>query len=384
MQNNLSFGDNVKRFQSMGFDMTGAAKAAASVSPGITPPKSLNSSASGMGQTPAGVSAAGQVGLDFLGQLPQVTDSLISGFGGRKADMNTGEAASMGLLGNISGGLLKSGDPLMMGIGAAGLLGKSLMEHTGPKSQQQATAGLATRGYKTDTSLGADTKKLLWFGNRKKVKKMDDQTAKVDYQNVLKKQASDLAVRDMQTASIGTVTNKNYNQLMGYAKKGGTINPTQLRKIVEKVKSPEPVYKVVEIVEEEIPKFENGGTLQNIIPDGALHARKHNLPSDISEYVTDKGIPVVTIAEAGEKLTDDDGKEILAKGGEITQHAEIERDEIIFTKEVTDTLEGYYKKYDELKEEEDKNVLLIEIGKYLASQILENTIDNTGLIEKVA
>jgi hypothetical protein len=191
--------------------------------------------------------------------------------------------------------------------------------------------------------------------------------------------------RELQTGinSIGTVTNKNYNQLMGYAKKGGIINSAQLRKIVEKVKSPEPVYKVVEIVEEDIPKFENGGTLQNIIPDGALHARKHNLPSDISEYVTDKGIPVVTIAEAGEKLTDDDGKEILAKGGEITQHAEIERDEIIFTKEVTDILEGYYKKYNELKEEEDRNVLLIEIGKYLASQILENTIDNTGLIEKV-
>ena len=388
IQNNLSFSDNIKRFQSMGFDMTGAAKAAASVSPGITPPKSLISSVSGTTPVAAtGPSAASQAGLEMLGQLPQVTDSLITGFGGRKADMNAGEAAVMGLVGNVSGTLLKSGNPALMGIGAAGLLGKSLMEYAGPTAKKQATAGMTATGYDMDNSLGANTKKLAWFGNTAKVKKINDQTAKTDYSNLMKYQTSNVALQNMQAGiqNVGNVTNKNYNQLTGvsFAKKGGTINPAILRNITSKVKvkTPEIVYKIVEI-EEEVPKFENGGTLKNVIPDGALHARKHNLGGDIAEFITDKGIPVITIAEAGEEIVNDDGKKILAEGGEITQHAEIERDEIIFSKPTTDQLEEYFKQYSESDSDEEKNRILLECGRFLASEILENTIDNTGIINE--
>lgn len=101
-------------------------------------------------------------------------------------------------------------------------------------------------------------------------------------------------------------------------------------------------------------KFQNGGQM-NVIPEGALHARKNNL-TDINpelEGITSKGIPVITQEDGG-----------------IVQHAEVERSEIIFTKEVTDKLEELRK----LGTDE----AAIEAGKLLASQIMENTIDNTG------
>jgi len=112
--------------------------------------------------------------------------------------------------------------------------------------------------------------------------------------------------------------------------------------------------------------LQNGGEM-NVIPEGALHARKHNLPEEIANQVTDKGIPVIT--------QDDDGK--------ITQHAEIENSEIIFTKSVSEQLEEWYKEYNTTDESARKKELELECGKFLTSEILENTEDNMGLIEQV-
>lgn len=94
---------------------------------------------------------------------------------------------------------------------------------------------------------------------------------------------------------------------------------------------------------------------KNIIPDGALHARLHNL--NIPD-ITKKGIPV-----------------ILEKGGQIDQQAEIERGELILRKGVTDKLEELYKL--------DTDEAAIEAGKLLAKEILHNTIDKTKLIKTV-
>ena len=83
-----------------------------------------------------------------------------------------------------------------------------------------------------------------------------------------------------------------------------------------------------EKLEEQPPKFAEGGKV-NVIPDGALHAHKHHLEDISPEYeqVTSKGIPVVTEEE----------------GGKLKQHAEIERNEIIFRLEVTKKLEELMK-----------------------------------------
>lgn len=104
-----------------------------------------------------------------------------------------------------------------------------------------------------------------------------------------------------------------------------------------------------------IETFKQGGSI-NVIPDGALHARKHHLEEIDEKYkdVTHKGIPVISESE----------------GGEITQHAEVEKEEIIFRLEVTQKLEKL------AKENTDESA--IEAGKLLVEEILYNTKDNTN------
>lgn len=106
-------------------------------------------------------------------------------------------------------------------------------------------------------------------------------------------------------------------------------------------------------------KFQQGGSI-NIIPEGALHAHKHNMDM---EGITPKGIPVVSNKE----------------GGEVEQQAEIEREEIIFRLEVTKKLEELEEKYyDEETSQREKDECALEAGKLLVEEILYNTQDNTN------
>ncbi len=145
------------------------------------------------------------------------------------------------------------------------------------------------------------------------------------------------------------------------------------------------------IIEDEIPEFKNGGNIEwqynsweptivedewqptivdffeeggkagesgeeptnqkNVIPEGALHARKHHMEN--TEGLTQKGIPVI----------DDKGE----------QQAEIELNEIIFNLEVTQKLEELCK--------DGSDEAAIEAGKLLVQEILFNTEDRTGLIK---
>ena len=105
--------------------------------------------------------------------------------------------------------------------------------------------------------------------------------------------------------------------------------------------------------------FKSGGSF-NVIPEGALHARKHNMDM---EGITNKGIPVVSKGD----------------GGEIEQQAEIEREEIIFRLEVTKKLEELKEKYeDDDSSQKEKDEVAIEAGKLLVQEILYNTKDNTN------
>lgn len=115
-----------------------------------------------------------------------------------------------------------------------------------------------------------------------------------------------------------------------------------------------------EVRMEEVAGFKNGGAV-NVIPDGALHAHKHHLENvdEKFEDVTAKGIPVIT----------------EEKGGDIKQHAEVEREEIIFNLDVTKQLEKLM--------QDGSDEAAIEAGKLLVHEILENTVDNTGLLNTV-
>lgn len=108
--------------------------------------------------------------------------------------------------------------------------------------------------------------------------------------------------------------------------------------------------------EPEVQAFKEGGQM-NVIPEGALHARLHHMEN--ADELTKKGIPVI----------DNQGN----------QQAEIECNEIIFNLDVTKKLEELRDKYNETKDEK----YAIEIGKLLSKEIMENTNDRTGLIDKV-
>lgn len=163
-----------------------------------------------------------------------------------------------------------------------------------------------------------------------------------------------------QSASLSMINNRNLLGMTGgYQQRGSYIGRNGL-----KLPSAEEMQRAVETVarirqqKKEAPKtieeFKEGGKM-NVIPEGALHAHKHHMDVD---GITPKGIAVVTQEEGG-----------------VVQHAEIERNEIIFTKEVTEELERLYK--------DGSDEAAIQAGKLIAKQIIENTQDNTGLISEV-
>ena len=163
-----------------------------------------------------------------------------------------------------------------------------------------------------------------------------------------------------QSASLSMINNRNLLGMTGgYQQRGSYIGRNGL-----KLPSAEEMQRAVETVarirqqKKEAPKtieeFKEGGKM-NVMPEGALHAHKHHMDVD---GITPKGIAVVTQEEGG-----------------VVQHAEIERNEIIFTKEVTEELERLYK--------DGSDEAAIQAGKLIAKQIIENTQDNTGLISEV-
>lgn len=220
-------------------------------------------------------------------------------------------------------------------------------------------AGKVTGGYTPTEALASNE-----FGgfsrlfNKKGISAMSNRVANINTENAIKGNAVTQANRDLLSArnNYSNVVGKNYQQLMG------GNSPAKLRTLVAKAGMKFPLI----TKEKEI----NG---VNVIPDGALHARKNNIDENIKEFVTDKGIPVVSGG------TMNNGVISVEEGGKIVQTAEIERDEIIFHKKLTDKIEQLYKKY---KETNDDNVL-IEAGKLLTYEILENTEDNTNLINTI-
>lgn len=115
---------------------------------------------------------------------------------------------------------------------------------------------------------------------------------------------------------------------------------------------------------EDPQKFQLGGKM-NLIPEGALHARKHNLEKvnpELEGQITRKGIPVVAQGEEG-----------------VIQQAEIEKEEVIFRKEFTDELERLYKQYQDDSSED----IAIEAGKLICFELLKNTDDRSGLIKSI-
>lgn len=290
----------------------------------------------------------------------------LEALGVRKADSNNLSTLDKGL------GLAKQVTRFIPGAGwvaSAALEGLDLVnKYAGKTSAKQGTADMGNiYGYgMADINQSANTKYTFfdtikgWFGKSKR-EKTNDKTKIYNQMNLLKSipgynhQINLLA--SSNTAPL--IQQKNYQQLLGgvdtrmlAAKKGTKIPPAKLRNIVNKISY--------------TPKLKQGGAI-NVIPEGAFHSRKNNLPDEIAEHVTHKGIPVVTEEE----------------GGKLQQHAEIERNEIIFHKEATEKIESWLEAYNDAEDQKEKDLIAIECGKYIANEILVNTQDNTGLIDTV-
>lgn len=141
---------------------------------------------------------------------------------------------------------------------------------------------------------------------------------------------------------------------------GNTYNSNRIGKHGLKLMSIAEIKQILEARKEsEIQSFQNGGVIGvdvNVIAEGKYHAHRNHL-EDVSEELSDltkKGIPVVTHSE----------------GGEIEQIAEIEKKELIFRLEVTQKLEELFK--------DGSEEAMIEAGKLVAIEIIENTQDNSG------
>ena len=162
----------------------------------------------------------------------------------------------------------------------------------------------------------------------------------------------------------------NINQKTPEFKEGGElVNNQETIQETNSVWQPNISLETIQIMEEggktDKPKQESDKieetNQKNVIPEGALHAHKHHMEN--AEDLTKKGIPVV----------DNQGE----------QQAEVEKNEIIFSLEVTKQLENLYKRYQEdTNTQKEKDELAIEAGKLLVYEILHNTIDRTGLIKE--
>ena len=120
---------------------------------------------------------------------------------------------------------------------------------------------------------------------------------------------------------------------------------------------------------EDLQSFKEGGQL-NVIPEGALHAHKHNLEEideNLKGNITHKGIPVVSVDE----------------DGNVEQQAEVERNELILNLETTEAIEELRKEWHDEESPSKKDKLAEEAGRIFAKSVIENTDDRTNLMEEI-
>jgi hypothetical protein len=145
-----------------------------------------------------------------------------------------------------------------------------------------------------------------------------------------------------------------------FSKKGGTL-PLEFQTFLDEVKI---AYKKAyggKILTREtenkrsiLTNFRAGGSL-NVIPKGVYHGRKN--------AIGDKGIPVVVDRE--------DGK--------MEKVAEIEHNELILRKKVTEEVEMRTRMYQQDSENESN---LFILGSLIFNEVVNNTIDNQGELLK--
>lgn len=205
--------------------------------------------------------------------------------------------------------------------------------------------------------------KRMLFGKKKANKFIEKQNKKNEYldnlitTNTYSKQsdyATDLSQQNINKAQGSSFMN---NSIGKNGMKLIPLNVAKQKLLLNKI------YKQRLVNDnQEVERYENGGSF-SVIPEGARHSRLNHINelNPAFEDLTRKGIPVIYKDENG-----------------VVQTAEIERGEIIFSKEITDKIEELRKT--------DTDESAIEAGKILSEEIITNTEDKTGelLVDKFA
>lgn len=304
----------------------------------------------------AGLNTIGPMGMAISAGL-KIFDSVGGALGAKIDTLDETDASKAGLTGANTANQVIGGIP---GVGtlAGAFAGKT---DKGYKSYQTESAADAFGGSvdAINSAVKMGGKKML-FGRKKANRYIREQNEKnrkitsIVEQNKLSSQNSigDTIAANMQNLYSG------YQPKLVLSKHG--MKFPELIKAKELVNS----LSIKSTKTSNLQKFQLGGKM-NLIPEGALHARKHDIASsdpDLKGQITTKGIPVISESEGG-----------------VIQHAEIEKEEWTLRKEFTDQLEDLYKKYQENPSDE----LAIEAGKLICYELLKNTDDRSGLIKSI-
>jgi hypothetical protein len=279
-------------------------------------------------------------------QLKNIADSKMSNAQKNIAGFDTG----LNLAADVIPGIGLLGAAAIKGLN---VLGGSAIKSSNRMKSYQVNSDVASSGAFTGTGFGANqamqTKNMFGSaglaGKLGGGKRANNEIAK---SQIAQNQASGVINQsknafENMTSSAGMFDTRTENRLNGF-----NTNNLRMGKAGMKID-----FKKI------VSKFKKGGSLEkNVILDGVLHARKHDIFKK-KEYkdaeITHKGIPVIT-----------------KDGGTIEQHAEVEVGEIVLHKSLTKKLEELYK----LGTDE----AAIEAGKLLTKEILKNTKDKNKVI----
>lgn len=280
----------------------------------------------------------------------------------------------------ISDAAIKSGNPIAMAIGIGTKIVDATLDSTGLRSSNVTKddakkIGINSGSRVFNNAMNFLPGNFLAIGGAKTIdasKSMETEASRSGYAD---------SVSDIDTAMnyggkrfnfmMGNMRNKanNYikkqnevNQLLTTMKKTNTVrlNSTFSQELSDKLQSDlNGGTQMIQMTKEGgALKLQNGGSI--LIPDGALHARKHHMEDvnpELAEELTNKGIPIIT--------TDDKGN--------VEQVAEVEKEEMILEKSLTEKIESLWKKGDEES--------MIKAGKLIVDTLFNNCDDNVNLIK---
>ena len=292
---------------------------------------------------------ANQLGAT-IGNLIGGTEDRVKGTGSAIIDGISAVASNLGPIGMAVGAALQ----LANGIGGKRV--DKLQDNTSEIASRTGNAYMGSIGDVQDNIDKYSNKKagLFDFGFAKEGNSAIDKAEKMQNTMLDIGRYQDLRKSNNAAADLAQ---QNRNRYSGYT--GAVAIGQEGMKLPNLDWAKDFLFKYNQKPQTNIPEFQKGGKLgldTNVIVEGSYHAHKNHLDEINPELgdMTPKGIPVAAPNEDGSK----------------TQVAEIERKELVLTKELTDKIETLYK--------DGSEEAMIEAGILFADELFNNTQDNTG------